>query len=155
MIDGSFRHLSQKKPPTPTCRANSDCKKLKNSICVKGSCKCKIGFYRSNRNRQCKVCLDHPPSKNLECVRRTPAPTPLPTPFLPLPFLLHPFQLPLQLHFLQLHFLQLPFQLSVKKNSTVDRWDFRPSDCASLAPSSVLQPLIVNLKRWRFSTTTA
>ena len=81
---GSNRQLIQKKPPTPTCRSNSECKKLKNSICVKGSCKCKIGFYRISGKGQCKACLDHPPaSKKLECVQRTPAPTPLPTTPLP------------------------------------------------------------------------
>ena len=79
MIGGSLRHLSHSKPATPTCRTKSDCKQLKNSICVKGSCKCKSGFYRSNGKGQCKACLDHPPSKKLECVQHAPAPTPFPT----------------------------------------------------------------------------
>ena len=44
------------KPPpaqSPTCKIDSDCDKLENSVCVKGLCKCKAGFYQSNGKGQC------------------------------------------------------------------------------------------------------
>jgi Calcium-binding EGF domain len=44
------------KPPSPqsaTCNVDSDCTKLENAVCVKGSCKCKAGFYQSNGKGQC------------------------------------------------------------------------------------------------------
>jgi hypothetical protein len=40
-------------PPSPPCKADSDCNKLENSVCVDGSCLCKSGFYQSNGRGRC------------------------------------------------------------------------------------------------------
>jgi hypothetical protein len=52
--------------PSTACKANSDCNKIQNSDCVKGSCLCKSGFYRSDKVNQCGVCINDQKGNNVD-----------------------------------------------------------------------------------------
>jgi hypothetical protein len=50
-----------KSPPKPICEFDFDCNTLQNSVCVMGSCKCKVGFYLSSGKGKCmseNMCAD-------------------------------------------------------------------------------------------------
>jgi hypothetical protein len=62
--------ISATKPPSPQqsqipCIMDSECNKVKNSVCVEGGCTCMTGFYQSNGKGHCvneNECADGYPN---------------------------------------------------------------------------------------------